>query len=230
MKDNNELPAAVGELWLAAGGYDRSSDAVYQTMREAILGKILSPGQLFSENDLTKVFGVSRTPVREAVLRLTADHLVDRRGRGLAVSAMSPAEVLEIYDVRSALDSLAARLAAAEATPPEVAQLRWINTQMLAAVDAGDVEESFRLNLEFHDYLALMSKNAFLLRELRVVQDRVRRFATTTFAFSGRPQNIIEEHGQIVAAIEAGDPDAAAKAAAAHIMHSKVIRLEMLDG
>lgn len=228
MGDHDEVAAAVASLWEENGQYGRSSEAVYLTLREAILSKALLPGQLFSEEDLTKVFGVSRTPIREAVLRLTADHLVDRRGRRLAVSAMSPAEVLEIYDVRGALDALAARLATLEATPPEIAQLRWLNEQMHEAVRSEDVTESFTLNLEFHDYLARMSKNTFLLSQVRLVQDRVRRFASTTFAFSGRPESIFTEHEAILAAIEARDPAAAAAAAAEHISQSKEVRLKML--
>jgi DNA-binding GntR family transcriptional regulator len=230
MSDHDELAAAIGVLWSESDSFAKSSDAVYLTLREAILSKALKPGQLFTEEDLAKVFSVSRTPVREAVLRLTSDHLLDRRGgRRLAVSAMSPAEVLEIYDVRGALDALAARLAATEATPPDVAQLRWLNQQMEEAVASGDVAEAFRLNLEFHDYLARMSRNTFLLRQVRVVQDRVRRFTHTTFELSGRPDKIIAEHQQILQAIEAGDPEAAAAAANEHIMHSKDIRLAMLD-
>lgn len=229
MGEHNEMAEAVAALWQENSHHGRSSEAIYRTLREAILSKALLPEQLFSEEDLTKVFGVSRTPIREAVLRLTGDHLVVRRGRRLAVSTISPAEVLEIYDVRGALDALAARLATTEATPPEVAQLRWLNEQMQEAVLSENAAESFRLNLEFHDYLARMSKNTFLLSQVRVVQDRVRRFASTTFAFVGRPDNIIIEHTAILDAIEARDPDAAAAAAAAHIMQSKGIRLEMLD-
>ncbi len=226
---DSDLVAAIAPIWSESGSFNRSSDAVYLTLREVILSQALPASTVFTEEDLAGIFGVSRTPVREAVQRLIGEHLLERRGRRLVVSAMSPVEVLEIYDVRGALDALAARLATVQATPPDIAQLRWINEQMQAAVDANDVAESFRLNLEFHDYLARMSRNEFLLVQVRMVQDRVRRFAHTTFEISGRPEQIIAEHELILEAIIAGDADAAADAANEHIMHSKVIRLAMLE-
>lgn len=225
----SELLAAIAPIWSESGSFNRSSDAVYLTLREVVLSQALPAGTVFTEEDLAGIFGVSRTPVREAVQRLIGEHLLERRGRRLVVSAMSPVEVLEIYDVRGALDALAARLATMEATPPDIAQLRWINERMQVAVAADDVAESFRLNLEFHDYLGRMSRNEFLHRQVRMVQDRVRRFAHTTFEFSGRPEQIISEHQRILEAIVARDPDAAAAAATDHIMHSKDIRLAMLE-
>jgi len=226
---DDELLAAIQPIWSESGSFNRSSDAVFLTLREVILSQRLPAGKVFTEEDLAGVFSVSRTPVREAVQRLIGEHLLERRGRRIVVSAMSPAEVLEIYDVRGALDALAARLATEHATPPEIAQLRWLNEQMRAAVDADDVSGSFRLNLEYHDYLARMSRNEFLLRQVRMVQDRVRRFPHTTFEFSGRPDQILHEHQRILDAIEAGDSAAAAAAANDHIMQSKDIRLAMLD-
>jgi DNA-binding GntR family transcriptional regulator len=226
---DDELLGVIAPIWNESGSFSRSSDAVYLTLREVILAQALPAGKVFTEEDLAGAFGVSRTPVREAVQRLIGEHLLERRGRRLVVSAMSPAEVLEIYDVRGALDALAARLATQHATPPEIAQLRWLNEQMRSAIDTDDVAASFRLNLEFHDYLARMSRNEFLLRQVRMVQDRVRRFAHTTFEFSGRPAQILSEHQHILEAIEAGDAAAAAAAANDHIMQSKDIRLAMLD-
>lgn len=226
---DSDLAAAVAPIWSESGEFNRSSDAVYLTLREVILSQSLPAGKVFTEEDIAAVFGVSRTPVREAVLRLSGEHLLERRGRRLLVSAISPTEVLEIYDVRGALDALSARLATLNATPPDIAQLRWIDEQMRAAVAGNDVAESFRLNLEFHDCLARMSRNEFLLRQVRVVQDRVRRFAHSTFEFAGRPDEILAEHQHILDAIEARDPDAAAAAANDHIMRSKGVRLAMLE-
>ncbi|MER3388641.1 MAG: GntR family transcriptional regulator [Microcella sp.] len=220
--------AAIAQLWDQFSTLGRSSEAVYLTLREAILSRALEPGSQYSEEDLSGMLGLSRTPIREACLRLVADHLMVRRGRRLAISEISHEEVLEIYDVRAVLDGLAARQAAIQATPPEIAQLRWLLEQMSRSVASGNTAESFKLNHEFHDYLAYASHNSFLQVQVRTVQDRVRRFPTTTFEYQGRPQTILQEHAAIVDAIESKDPEGADAAAVDHIASSRLIRLKML--
>jgi DNA-binding GntR family transcriptional regulator len=109
MSDIDAMMDKVVALWSERRTREGSSEAVYATLREAILGKVLRPGPQFAEEDLARVFSVSRTPIREAILRLESEHLMERRGRRrVSVSQISPAEVLEIYDVRVVLDGLAA--------------------------------------------------------------------------------------------------------------------------
>jgi DNA-binding GntR family transcriptional regulator len=220
----------VLELWNQRRAQEGSADAVYATLREAILSRALRPGRAFAEEDLARAFGVSRTPVREAILRLESEHLVERRGkRRLSVTEISPEEILEIYDVRVVLDGLAAELAAQHATPPEVAQLRWLNDQLKAAGGTGDFRRMQDLNLEFHDAMAKAAKNAFLSYHLHGVRDRVRRFDHTTFEYPDRWKGVIEEHDAILAAIETGNPGAACEAAKKHMMKAKQIRLSMTE-
>lgn len=220
----------VLDLWNERKAREGSADAVHGTLREAILSKVLRPGQTFAEEDLAQAFGVSRTPIREAILRLESEHLVARRGRRrLSVTEISSEEILEIYDVRVVLDSLAAELAAKKATPPEVAQLKWLNEQLMAVGGSGDFERMSSLNLEFHDWMARAGQNAFLLNQLRGVRDRIRRFDRTTFEYPERWKGVVAEHEAILTAIEAGDPDKAGEAARTHMRNSKQIRLAMIE-
>jgi DNA-binding GntR family transcriptional regulator len=217
-------------LWNERRAQEGSADAVYATLREAILSRSLRPGYPFAEEDLAQIFEVSRTPIREAILRLESEHLIERRGRRrLSVSEISPDEVLEIYDVRVVLDALAAELAAQHATPPEIAQLRWANDQLREAGAEGDLVRMSGLNLEFHDWMAQAGRNSFLLDQLRAVRDRVRRFERTTFAYPGRWETVIAEHDEILAGIEAHDPKRATRAARSHMLNSKKVRLVMVE-
>lgn len=230
MTDIDAMMEKVVALWNERRTQEGSSEAVYATLREAILGKALRPGPQFAEEDLARVFSVSRTPVREAILRLESEHLMERRGRRrVSVSEISPVEVLEIYDVRVVLDGLAAELAARNATPPEIAQLHWISERMKAADEAADFSTVSALSLEWHDWLARASHNSFLLTQIRVVHDRVRRFERTTFEFPGRGSEAIAEHERILAAVQAGDADRAIEHAKVHMLNAKKVRLSMVE-
>lgn len=229
VKDIEASRGELGVLWQRFAPRGASADAVFATLREAILARILQPAQHFTEEDFASAFGVSRTPVREAILRLEAEGLVERRSRGLVVSDISPAEILEIYDVRIALDALAAELAAKAITPPDLARLRWVNDRMRTAGEDGDFTTMSELNLEFHDALAKSSQNSFLVRQVGEVHDRVRRFEQTTFAHPGRWSEAVDEHEAILAALEAGDEAGAGRAARSHMAAARRTRLTMVE-
>jgi DNA-binding GntR family transcriptional regulator len=230
-KENiDSLMQPVVDLWRERRAHEGSSDAVYGTLREAILSKALPPGPQLAEEDFARVFGVSRTPIREAILRLEAERLIERRGgRRLSVARISPAEILEIYDVRVALDGVAAELATRNATPPDIAQLRWINERMIASGEAGDFATVSALSLDFHDWIAKASGNGFLLSQIRVVHDRVRRFERTTLSHPGRLSSAADEHELLLDAIAAGDAARAAEVAREHMLNAKKIRLAMAE-
>jgi len=226
----DSLMQPVVDIWEQRRTRGGSSDAVYGTLREAILSKALTPGPQLAEEDLARMFGVSRTPIREALLRLEAERLVERQGgRRISVARISAAEILEIYDVRVALDGLSAELAAKRATPPDVAQLRWINNQMVIGGQAGDYTRVSALSLDFHEWVAKASANSFLLTQIRVVHDRVRRFERTTLQHPGRLNSAANEHELLLDAIAAGDVERATAAARDHMLNAKRIRLAMAE-
>lgn len=230
MTEIDAMMEKIVSLWNERRTQEGSSEAVYATLREAILSKALRPGPQFAEEDLARVFSVSRTPIREAILRLESEHLMDRRGRRrVSVSKISPAEVLEIYDVRVVLDGLAAELAARNATPPEIAQLHWLSERMKSAEHSADFDTISTLSLEWHEWLARASRNSFLLNQIRVVHDRVRRFDRTTFEHPGRGSAAIAEHERILAAVQAGDAAQAIELAKAHMLNAKKVRLAMVE-
>jgi DNA-binding GntR family transcriptional regulator len=189
----------------------------------------LRPGDHLPEEHLARQFGVSRTPVREAILRLETEQLAERiPRRGLVVRGVPEREVLEIYTVRASLDALAARLAAIQSLPADRAHLRWINQQLAEAAGRGEDTAMAGLNIRFHEAVCEAAHNGMLLRFMRQIHDWVHRFGETTFSYPGRPQAAVAEHEHVLEAIEAGDPDAAEQLARDHMISAQQVRMEML--
>src|SRR5258705_13669391 len=118
-------------LWRRYETEPVASDAIYATLREAILAGVLPAGERLAELQLAALFNRSRTPVREAILRLESEHLADRSGRrGFVVGGITRDEILEVYAVREVIDGLAARLAAQGCLPTDLDHLAWLNRRL----------------------------------------------------------------------------------------------------
>jgi DNA-binding GntR family transcriptional regulator len=218
------------ELWESHVDSSATADAVYATLRDAIISGHVQAGDRLNEQQLAAQFRVSRTPVREALYRLETEEFATRIPRsGMVVRAVSKSEVLEVYAVRVALDALAARTAAQYASPADRAELRWIQVQMAAAAERGDIRAMLGLNLQFHGALYTAAHNGMLLRFGRQLQDWISRFRETAAAHRGRSREVVAEHERIVSAIEAGDPEAAEEAAREHMQRACRVRAASLE-
>lgn len=222
-------PGDLIALWEHRDQHLGAADAVYETVRSAIVSGTLRPGTRVGEDDYARHFAVSRTPVREAFLRLLAERLLERHsGRSLVVSSVSADEVLEVYAVRVVIDGLAARLAAEAARPQDIASLRWLNDRFREAAIAGDAPTMAITNRQFHESMCRAGRNDFLLEMMVTVHDRIGRFPGTTFLRPGRPESAIREHDEIIAAIAARKPDNAERLARAHMTAAMQVRIEQV--
>ncbi len=197
----------------------------YTLILEAIDVGIYRPGDRLVESDLAERFGVSRTPIREALQRLETQSLLARDGRSLIVASLDHNQMSELYAVRSELEGLAARLAARHATPEEVRVLN----EMVAA-DTGlinDPNALARANRRFHRMIHLASHNRYLVQQLDLVHRSMALMATTSLAVEGRGEVALEEHAAIVRAIEARDEDGAYNALKVHISQAFETRLKL---
>lgn len=197
----------------------------YALILEAIDSHTFVPGDRLVESDLADRFGVSRTPIREALQRLETQGLLTRDGRSLIVASLDHTQMAELYVVRGELEGLAARLAARHATPEEVGVLRDMLKEDHAFVN--DPTALSRANRRFHKQIHLASHNRFLVQQLDLVHRSMALLATTSIAAEGRPQDTLAEHGRIVAAIEKGDGDAADEALRTHISKAFITRLKL---
>ncbi|WP_428511441.1 GntR family transcriptional regulator [Roseovarius sp.] len=200
----------------------------YHLILEAIDTGDYKPGDRLVESDLAERFGVSRTPIREALQRLETQSLLTRDGRSLIVSSLDHNQLAELYVVRAELEGLAANLAARHAAPEEVRVLRDMVTDDRALVD--DPKAMARANRRFHKQIHLASHNRFLVQQLDLVHRSMALMATTSLAALGRPEDALAEHDAIVTAIETGNAEAAGDALRAHISKAFVTRLKLDSG
>ncbi|TNF59704.1 MAG: GntR family transcriptional regulator [Rhodobacteraceae bacterium] len=197
----------------------------YTLILEAIDQGIYRPGDRLVESELAERFGVSRTPIREALQRLETQSLLERDGRSLIVASLDHNQMSELYVVRRELEGLAARLAARHATDEEVTLLRRMVEEDNALVD--DPTALSRANRRFHKQIHLASHNRFLVQQLDLVHRTMALMASTSLAARGRGRIAQEEHDGIVRAIEARDEDAADKALRDHISIAFMTRLQL---
>lgn len=195
----------------------------YVLILEAIDGGLYRPGSRLVESELADRFGVSRTPIREALQRLETQSLLTRDGRSLIVASLDHAQMAELYAVRQELEGLAARLAAQHAASEEVVVLHDMVEQDRKLL--GDPEAMARANRRFHHQIHLASHNRYLVQQLDLVYRSMALMARTSLAAAGRGEDAMEEHAAIVDAIAARDGDRAADALKAHLSTAFQVRL-----
>ena len=203
----------------------KANKDAYTLILEAIDGGLYRPGDRLVESELAERFGVSRTPIREALQRLETQSLLARDGRSLIVASLDHNQMAELYAVRTELEGLAARLAARHATEEEVQVLRDMVKEDGALI--GDPSALARANRRFHTMIHLASHNRFLVQQLDLVHRSMALMATTSLAAEGRGQNALSEHMAIVDAIAKRDENAAYKAFRDHISAAFVTRLKL---
>lgn len=196
---------------------------------EAIEAGVFKPGDRLVESELAERFGVSRTPVREALQRLETQSMLTRDGRSLIVASLDHTQLAELYVVRAELEGLAARLAARHASEEEIRVLAGMVADDMR-LQGGDPRALARANKRFHRQIHLASHNRFLIQQLDLVQRSMALMATTSFAAEGRDEVALAEHGAIVAAIGARDGDAADQALKTHISKAFETRLRVDAG
>jgi DNA-binding GntR family transcriptional regulator len=222
--------SGLTEIWKQHRNHYNAAEAVYMTLREAILHGVLTAGQPLGEIPLAEVFGRSRTPIREAILRLESEKLAERFSRrGLVVAQITREEVLEVYAVREMLDGFSARLAALGIMPAELDRLSWLNERLRDAATAGDAKAMIELNIEFHEAICQASRNSLLLEFVKRIHEWVRRFSDTTMSEPGRGLEAVAEHEALLQAIRARDPESAERIARDHMGRARQLRVHMLQ-
>ncbi len=209
----------------------RTTDAVTDALREAILDGVLGPTTWLREDEIAGAFRVSRTPVREALRRLADEGLVVKTANhGTTVAPLSLEDVLALYVVREDLEGVAARLAAVRCPTGLVETLDGIGAEMKEAAAQQDTAGLSRLNLAWHRALRDATGNSYLDRFLGQVEHAVRRLPASTLGYKDRAEEAVAEHDAVVRAIEARDGEAAERSAKAHMRRARQIRLAVMLG
>jgi DNA-binding GntR family transcriptional regulator len=207
----------LAALWKQNEHEPIASDGIYATLRKAILSGVLVPGDHVGEVELARLFKRSRTPVRQATLRLESDCLLERSRRSrLIVSRIRPAEILEVFVVRGELDSVSVRIAAQSILPSELEHLRWINDQMRIATARTDPMLTMMTDIRFHEAICRATRNSLLLQFMRHIHVWVQRFPDTTYSHPERTQAAIVEHCMLLEALDRHDAEEAERVARRH--------------
>lgn len=196
----------------------RAAAEIVAAVEHQILRGELAPGERVDELALAKTFGVSRTPVREAVLELAAVGLVEQRAhRGAFVAEVTLEEIFDVYEVLSVLNGLCAKLAARRMDAAERAALVALHEEMAPLLAPADRERYMELDQRFHTMLIRNARNAALLDHISLCMKRIAPVRRTSMEMLGDMRIAHAEHGQLVQAIVAGDGDTAERIMIGHV-------------
>jgi DNA-binding GntR family transcriptional regulator len=191
------------------------TERIYHSLRDAILENGLRPGALVSERDLARELRVSKTPVREALIRLAQEGFVEISPRkGIFVSPISVKELRDVFGIRSALEGLAAEEAAARIGREELAKLR---RDLGAAAKAKDRERLFRLGAELHDLIMEACDNKRLSSIVGTMRAQIARYSNLASRLPEQAEESLRDHLRMIRALERRDGTAARRAVERHI-------------
>lgn len=198
------------------GRSETLAQQAYQAIRIAIQNDALTPDTFYSENELGQSMGISRTPVREALIELAREGLVEViPQRGFRLRIPTPDEATEVFELRTVLESHVVRRLAEDASDEQLKQLRDVVERQRASV--GDQVEFLRLDEEFHLLMPELIGHWRTHQMLSTLRGAMWLIGGTALKAPTRSPDVISEHEAIVAAIEAHDPDAATLALATHM-------------
>ncbi len=175
-------------------------------------------GERLDEIRLAERFGVSRTPIREALQKLAASGLVEQiPRRGVFVREPGPIELIEMFEAMAELEAACGRLAAMRISDPALVELREAHEACLAATESGDADHYYRQNERFHHLIYAACENRYLEEQAKKLQKRLKAYRRMQLRVRGRLAQSVAEHGVIVEAISQGDGLAAANALRTHV-------------
>ncbi|AYY14186.1 GntR family transcriptional regulator [Actinobacteria bacterium YIM 96077] len=207
------------------------ADQAYIALRDAIVTHELPPGTRLSVPEMARQLGISRSPVREAIARITYEGLAHiESNRSAVVSEIRIEDLIEIYSLREVLEGLACRLAAERLQQEDVTQLRTILDEHEQAISAGNLERHYELDQEFHATIRRIAQHHRLIESLDRLQEQIRVAMYTTRRSPGGMPQALAEHHAIVDALVSGDPSQAEQAGRAHVSRLLQDLRRRLDG
>ncbi|HHW31241.1 MAG TPA: GntR family transcriptional regulator [Clostridiaceae bacterium] len=203
--------------------YKPLREVIFNTLKEAIIVGELKPGTRLMEVQLAEKMGVSRTPVREAIRKLELEGLVTMVPRkGAHVASLSPKDIVDVLEVRAALDGLAASLSSLKMKEDQIKELRQINKQFANFVAKENLQGSIKKDVEFHELIYRSSGNEKLMQIVSNLREQVQRFRVIYLKDYSSQKDIESEHEEIIEAIAKKDPEAALNAAKRHIKNQEI--------
>jgi DNA-binding GntR family transcriptional regulator len=197
----------------------RRADALRDELEQDIVTGSLRPGERLDEQTLASRFGVSRTPIREALMQLASAGLVELQPRrGAFVASLSLREVIERFEVMAALEGACGALAARRLTEVERARLLEAHEACGREARSGDADAYYYANERFHQVLYDASHNGYLAEQTRQLHDRLKPYRRLQLRALARVAASLAEHQAVVDAVLAGDGERAERVLRDHIL------------
>jgi len=203
--------------WVS-GNPQKIATAVHKRLRDDIIALTLKPGTIVSEKELSAAYGIGRTPVREALLRLSDEGLVEIIPKsGTRVTPIPAHRLPEAILVRKSLEDITTRAAAERASISDIMSLRMLLQRQREAAERGDEAAFHTADEAFHAEIARVAGYPGIWSLVQQVKTQLDRYRRLTLPQEGRMTRVQSDHEAVLAGIEARDGDAAAAAMAAHI-------------
>ena len=194
------------------------TEILVSEIEKLIVNGSMVPGQRLDEMVLAKKYGVSRTPVREAIRALIAIGLVQNTGKqGSQVAKLSISMLIEMFELMAVLEGMCAQLAARRATKNQLFEMQKTHELLEKTFEKGTHKEFYNVNLQFHDLLYNASHTQYLAEETLRLRRRLSPYRMRVTFQPGRMNSTLEEHNKILIAIKKGESEIAKNEAISHL-------------
>ena len=194
------------------------TEILVSEIEKLIVNGSMVPGQRLDEMVLAKKYGVSRTPVREAIRALIAIGLVQNTGKqGSQVAKLSISMLIEMFELMAVLEGMCAHLAARRATKNQLFEMQKTHELLEKTFEKGTHKEFYNVNLQFHDLLYNASNTQYLAEETLRLRRRLSPYRMRVTFQPGRMNSTLEEHNKILIAIKKGESELAKNEAISHL-------------
>lgn len=204
-------------------------EQVAQRLRQMLVENQIAPGAKLNERELSEVLQVSRTPLREAIKMLAAEGLVELLpNRGAIAVELTEADVLNTFEVMAGLEALSGELAAQRITDAELAEIRAMHFEMLAAYTRRDLPAYYRLNSQIHRAINTAAKNGVLTATYNQVNARLQALRFRSNQDEAKWKQAMAEHDRMIDALGKRDAPAMRKVLGEHLDHKRDVVVEQL--
>lgn len=205
------------------------ADRIFSKLENDIILGVYPYGELLTELRLAEELGVSRTPIREALRRLEQERLIEETGKGSMVRGITPEDVMDIMDIRIAVEPLASCHAALNKTPEKIGELKHILELQEFYASKHDAEHMRQEDEDFHDAICNLCGRKVISDTLIPLHRKTRLYRRISVESFPRQSVSVQEHWAIFNAIAAGDGELAAKLTKEHLEKAKKSMMERLD-
>lgn len=193
------------------------ADQVFEHLEGDILSGKYSRGESLTESRLSASLGVSRTPIREALRRLSQEHLIEESGKGSVVIGITERDLEDIYLIRGKIEGLSAEMAAKNRTEKQLDELREVLELQEFYVKKKDADRIKQMDSKFHDKIYELSGSMVFYDTLAPLHKKAQKYRKTSIESESRAEASVKEHRRIFEAVASGDGEAAARFACEHV-------------